>query len=82
MLHIGMLWFDDTPKRPLGEKIELAASHYERKYGRRPNVCYLNEGSLSGQVDMKRPIRVVGLKDVLPYHFWVGVSDFESNSDN
>jgi len=82
MLHIGMLWFDDSPKRPLGEKIERAASHYERKYGRPPNVCYLNESNLSNQVSTDKPIRIVGLKDILPYHFWVGVSDLEPSRDN
>jgi len=82
MLHIGLMWFDDTPKRSLSEKIRRAANQYESRHGRPPNICYLNDLSLTAPVMIEQPIRVVGVKDILPFHFWVGEADFEPSAEN
>ena len=32
-MKTGLLWFDDDPQKRLEEKVQRAATHYERKYG-------------------------------------------------
>ena len=79
-MNTGLLWFDDDPDRRLEEKVLRAALHYEQKYGRPPDLCYVNPGALddsdqgedpvwAGQVEIK-PGRTV-----LPNHFWLGMAD-------
>ena len=41
-MNIGMLWFDNSPKVSLDEKIRKAANYYEDKYGERPRLCLIN----------------------------------------
>jgi hypothetical protein len=40
------LWFDSDPKRDLAEKVARAADRYRFKFGRRPNLCYVNPSML------------------------------------
>jgi len=61
-------WFDDTPKKPVTQKIEEAVERYVAKFGSAPNVCLVNVenvAAISG-VDV-RPVEYVR-----PNHFWVG----------
>jgi len=74
-IDIGMLWFDDTPAAPIGERIERAANHYKGKYGRLPNVCYVHSGCSAETDCRKLPIKVLVSHDVLPSHFWLGVAE-------
>ena len=74
LMDIGMLWFDAAPDRPLGAKVERAAKYYREKYGRRPNICYVHHDCLSPTVILEQPIKVLGIHDILPYHFWLGVA--------
>lgn len=73
-MNIGMLWFDNDPKRTLQQKIERAAEHYRRKYGQTANVVFLHPAT------PRMPAEIGGLavktsKTVLPNHFWLGVKD-------
>ncbi len=85
-----MLWFDNDPARDLEAKVSRAAQHYERKYGRAPNLCIVNpttaserETKASGPSprvsrDLKLPacgVTVQTSKTVLPNHFWIGVRE-------
>ncbi len=89
-MKIGMLWFDDDPKRPLEEKIERAAKRYQEKYGEPPNLCYANPRTVgdaqptinlkanSGKSVAAAHIPQVMLKQarsILPNHFWLGVAE-------
>ena len=74
MLTIGMLWLDATRDRPLHVKIKRAAKHYEEKFGRVPNVCYVHSNALPGEFSLDVPIQVLGAQEILPHHFWLGVS--------
>jgi hypothetical protein len=79
-MKIGMLWFDDDPKRTLAEKIERAALRYQEKYGAAPNLCYANPGTVGDQSTLmvKLPKSQVILKQarsILPNHFWLGVAE-------
>jgi hypothetical protein len=71
MMQVGMLWLDDDPQRPLGAKIERAASYYRTKYGVAPEVCYVHPASFQGTPPCATP-RILTATDVLPHHFWLG----------
>jgi hypothetical protein len=70
-----MLWFDDARDRPLADKLALAARHYEHKYGRRPNVCYVSLHALEQEKANANGLRLQAAPDVLPHHFWLGVAE-------
>jgi len=78
-MKTGLLWFDDDPRRQLEEKVIRAATHYERKYGRAPTLCYVHPSVLDG--NGKRALKKAGEveirvgRSVLPDHFWLGVAD-------
>lgn len=87
-MKIGMLWFDDDPKRPLEEKIERAARRYQEKYGVTPNLCYANPrtvGDAQPTINLRlhagkngKNVPQVTLKQarsILPNHFWLGVAE-------
>ena len=71
----GMLWFDDTPDRPLAAKIERAAKYYREKYGGPPNTCFVHPSCLPSNGVPDKPIKLLGARDILPHHFWIGVSE-------
>lgn len=88
MMKIGMLWFDDDPKRPLEEKIERAAQRYKEKYGVTPNLCYANPRTVGDEqptMTVKVASNKVGktaaqvtlkqARSILPNHFWLGVAE-------
>ena len=71
-MDIGMLWLDDDKNRSLEEKVKRAAQYYRDKYGRKPNVCFINKipGNDSNEVDK---ITIVQDKTILPHHFFLGL---------
>ena len=71
----GLLWFDADPKRTVAEKVARAADRYHFKFGRRPNLCYVNLSALTdGSLDCNG-IRVIPSASVLKHHFWIGVEE-------
>jgi hypothetical protein len=73
-MDIGMLWFDNNPKSSLETKIKRAAYFYEKKYGRKPNLCFVHPTMLKTPGEQT----IAGLKtrpsrSVLPNHFWIGI---------
>lgn len=46
-MELGLLWYDDDPKKTLERKISEAAERYRQRFGRLPNVCRVNH-SLAG----------------------------------
>jgi hypothetical protein len=75
-MQTGMLWYDADPKRALADKVARAADRYHVKYGRRPNLCYVNDAQLNG--DRREcgteigGVRLLGAPNVLKWHFWIG----------
>ena len=45
-MRVGLLWFDDDPKKEVSLKVKEAAERYFEKLGRRPNVCYVSPATL------------------------------------
>ena len=75
-MKIGMLWFDDDPRRSLTERIVRAADYYSKKYGRTPTLCLLHPATAGPAL----PASVGGLElrtnaSVLREHLWIGVGD-------
>jgi len=71
-MNVGMMWLDADGKRPLEEKIERAADYYREKYGRFPNLCFVNTGTIDNEKTIGK-ILVQPIKTILPNHFWLGV---------
>lgn len=71
----GLLWFDNDPHRPLEEKVERAVHRYREKFGRMPNVCYINPTLLAQNKKghilsiQKVTLKLVPSPTVLPNHF-------------
>ena len=90
LIEEGLLWYDNDPKADLAEKIRRAVTRYREKYGRPANVCYVNPVTLSGRpapdgsFDLPLgngvSVRVVQVRNVLPHHFWVGISTKQETS--
>lgn len=76
-MHVGMLWFDNDPATGLKTKIEKAATYYQKKYGREPNLCLLHPSMI--EKGSKRPelhkMTIRPYQQVLPGHLWIGVED-------
>ncbi len=73
-MNIGMLWFDNDPKTDLGAKIARAADYYLKKYGQRPDLCFIHPSLLT------QPVRSEGIEirpnqSILPHHLWLGIHD-------
>ena len=78
-MKVGLLWFDDDPRKQLEEKVLRAATHYERKYGQPPNLCFVHPSTFNGRGKKDR-LRANGVeirsgRSILPDHFWLGISD-------
>jgi hypothetical protein len=76
-MYEGLLWFDADPKTSLGDKVAAAAKRYQRKYGRKPNLCYVNPLMLPGNNEPAEyeGVRLIPRSNVLMHHFWIGVDE-------
>ena len=73
----GLLWFDSDPKRDLADKVARAADRYQFKFGRRPNLCYVNSSQVDGGPVKLDGVRLLPAHNVLKHHFWIGVEEEE-----
>jgi len=82
-MHVGMLWFDNTPNSTLKVKIAKAMEYYRQKYHREPNLCLINPsmmGTDSPEARKSALMEVEGMtvrsyRPVLPGHLWIGIED-------
>jgi hypothetical protein len=74
---IGMLWFDNDPKKTIAVKIRGAIEYYKEKYGATPTVCYMNPAMLRQEPISKSDVGVdlITNKSLLYNHFLIGVSN-------
>jgi hypothetical protein len=77
-MHTGMLWFDNS-KTALVVKIEKAVAHFEKKYGRRPDLVLMHPSMLEGNTHLSLidGLNVRPYRPVLPGCIWVGLEDKE-----
>jgi hypothetical protein len=74
----GLLWFDDDRKAPLAARVEKAARRYREKFGRSPDVCYVNPVTLSEAEAMPAHVKIIERTSIQPNHFWIGVGSSSS----
>ncbi|MEW6180435.1 MAG: hypothetical protein AB1522_10950 [Chloroflexota bacterium] len=74
-MNIGMLWFDNDQKADLLTKIKRAADYYEKKYGVRPDLCFVHPSMLNEESVSRNGIVIKPNRRILPNHFWLGVQD-------
>jgi len=75
-MDVGMLWFGADKSADLSSEINSAAKYYQNKYGRSPNLCFVNPSSMekiNGQRNTN--ISIKPDKSVLPGHLWIGVDE-------
>ncbi len=72
-MDIGMLWFDDTPNRDLSAKVRQAAEYYRKKYGERPNLCYVHPSMMPEDIQRLNGVEIRPAPTVLPHHLWMGI---------
>jgi hypothetical protein len=81
IVRIGLLWFDDSKKRSLEEKVSAAAAAYRAKphfEEQPPNVCYVHHGMLLDDQEIRCDgVRVVPASNIPPFHLFVGVEEKE-----
>jgi hypothetical protein len=75
-MHTGMLWFDNS-QTALTVKITKAVDYYNKKYGRKPDLCLVHPSLLENN---QRQLEVSGVtvrpyRPVLPGHIWIGIED-------
>ena len=75
-MKTGLLWFDDDPRKQLEQKVLRAATHYERKYGHSPNLCFVHPSAFNGKHKAKAgAVEIRTGRSVLPHHFWLGMAE-------
>lgn len=72
-MNTGMLWFDNDPKLDFTEKISRATAYYQKKYGQKPDLCYVNPGMSFDPPPKSVGIEVQTDRMILPNHFWLGI---------
>jgi hypothetical protein len=77
-MKTGMLWFDNDPKIDLNAKIDKAAVYYQRKYGQRPNLCFVHPSMVGEKRPHPTEVEVRITRKVLPHHLWLGVNEAHS----
>ena len=85
-MDIGMLWFDNDKQADLNLRVKRAVTYYQKKYGQKPNICFVNPSMLStnGNGAQSNPgksaakssngIEIRESLTMLPNHFWIGIN--------
>ena len=77
----GLLWFDNSKKATLEEKVRDAALYYRRKFERAPEICLVNPADQMTCPDLSvvevehHKVAVRASRSVAMSHFWIGVED-------
>jgi hypothetical protein len=78
MLKMGLLWFDDNPKRPLAEKLDEAAERYQERFDKWPTLVHLNPTQAEGLSVKYKRLRVFGDEHLRRNYFIVGVDEVDA----
>ncbi len=64
-----LLWYDDTKKKPVEEKILEGIERYIERFGETPNLCLVNPSqAVQAQGIIVRPTTYVR-----PNNYWIGI---------
>ncbi len=74
-MRTGMLWFDNDPKTDLTTKISQAAMYYQKKYGARPDLCFVHPTMFGEAAQKPNGIEVRTNRMIRPNHLWIGLQE-------
>ncbi len=75
-MKVGMLWLDLHQGESLSHRVTAAATYYREKYGRTPNLCYVNPLTEGGELpSVAGGLQIRTDSAVQPAHFWLGVRE-------
>lgn len=78
-MNIGMLWLD-TSSETLTVKVRKATAYYQKKYGRKPEICLVHPSAISADEEINDVdgVAVRPWRGILPRHLWIGVEDVKA----
>ena len=59
----------------LTAKVMSGLEYYRVKYGKKPDMVYINPRTLEGNTVVIPNVTIKASRQVLPNHFWIGVSN-------
>ncbi len=74
-MQAGMMWFDNDKNTTLAAKVKTAAAYYQKKYGRKPDLCMVNPKMLTEKESKTGKISIRSYQPILPGHLWIGIDD-------
>jgi hypothetical protein len=74
-MQLKLLWFDDSARTTLEERVRPAAARYKQKFGRSPTAVLVNPGTPGAETDTVDGIQVVPSRQVMTHYFWLGEDD-------
>jgi hypothetical protein len=74
-MNTGMLWFDNDPRLDFMEKINRATEYYQKKYGQKPDLCFVNPAMKFDPSPKNAGIDVQTDHMIMPDHFWLGIKN-------
>ncbi len=72
-MNVGMLWFDKDADAGVADRVSKAAEYYRKKYGKQPNICYVNPRLMDQEKMQIDQIQVKPSLTIQPNYFWIGV---------
>jgi hypothetical protein len=75
---VGLLWYDGDKSTNLIHKVSRAVDYYKSKYGKIPELCFVNPKLITVEKMLIAGVEVRPNLQVLPNHFWLG---FHTPSD-
>ena len=68
-MKLGMLWFDNDPKKTFESRAMPAIQYYKNKYGHDVTAIWVHPDTA---ISPLQGIDIVKSRSVMPNHFWVG----------
>ena len=74
-MQAGMMWFDNDQQRSLAMKVKTAAEYYQKKYGRKPNLCMVNPSMIPEKMPEDIKVSIRPYQPIVTGHLWIGIDD-------
>lgn len=73
-MEVGLMWYDDDPRKSLEMKIQQAAVRYREKHGCAPTACFVSaRAGVASRI--YNGMRIAPLRTVRANYLWLGVDD-------
>jgi hypothetical protein len=70
-MNSGMLWYDNDPQSNLIKRIQTAAAYFIKKYGTKPDVCFIHPSMLAEEIIGELGMEVRKNYLIRPNYFWL-----------